>query len=166
MDEFEGYEDEFGDDFRDDFRDDFMDDDDFDGFEPENRLEIGYSQLEQIGGGDVGLGTTIGGGSGRIDKIMQQQMIPKELLYINRLKAELNNLMSFEKTANYAILAEKIPRYWLKNPDTLAASFLMYDQLLYTGNDLTSSKLQDFSGETGVREEDLYRYYKLVKANI
>jgi hypothetical protein len=142
--------------------------DEFNAFKEDEEpdLQVGYAQLQHVSFGDPGLGMTIrtkGGKVSKLEKLLgQHQGDMKEKLYIQKLKAELSNYVSFEVANDFGIITEKyIPRYWLKNIPALAATFYMINQL--RKEKLTSKYLESFSETTGVRKEDLYRYYKLVK---
>ena len=124
-----------------------------------------YAQLEQISRGQPGLGMGISGKKSKIERILQQQTISKEKLYLAKFAAELSNYLSDRTTQYYVTLVEtKIPRFWLKNIDTLVVSILLLDQL--KNKNITAEILDDFSTEYSIRIEDLYRYYRLVKEYI
>lgn len=131
--------------------------------DPED-FSFSYTQQEQIGYGDPDLGTTVGGQLTKLQKIVQLQTVPKEKLYTNKLKLDLNTYFSFDKTNHYAMLIQEVPRFWLKNSQALASTIYMIDQL--NGSKLTADKLEDFSKQTGIRKEDLYRYYRLIEKYI
>jgi hypothetical protein len=127
-------------------------------------LEVGYGQLEHISYADPELGTTMGGKMSKTERMVMMQTVSKEKLYVNRLKADLYDWFSFEKADNYIKLLESVPRYWLKNPRAIAATFYMIDRL--RGTKLNTDKLADFSGKTNIRREDLFRYYRLLNKYI
>jgi hypothetical protein len=123
---------------------------------------ISYAQLGQISQGDPELGTTLGGKFFKIEKMVQAQTVSKEKLYLNKLKAELNDVFGSSKKVNhYATVVQQVPRYWLKNGRTIAATYYLIDRL--SNSPLTSGKLASFSTEFGVDKEDLFRYYRLLK---
>ncbi len=135
----------------------------FNQFVDQDPEEFGYSyaQLEHVSFGDPEMGTTIGGKFAKLEKIMQMQTVSKEKLYTNKLKAELNNKhFSFDKTNHYATLVQDVPRFWLKNSNAIASTIFTIDKL--KGTKLTADKLADYSIQTGIRKEDLFRYYRLL----
>lgn len=139
----------------------FSESDDLGGFDEPPILEMGYQQMEHVGYGDPEFGGTIGGKLGRLEQIMQAQTVSKEKLYIQKLRQSLTDYFSQDKSSNYIAQIEKIPRFWLKNSDALAAVAYMIDNL--SNDKLTVDSLKYFSGQTGIREEDLFRYYRLMK---
>jgi len=117
-----------------------------------------YKQLEHVGFGDIGLGGIIAGD--KFSKIAQLRTIPKEVLFMNKLKSDLHKYFSFENVNHFAtIIKDKIPRYWLKNSEALAAAAYVVDTL--RKRPLTVENLANYATETGLRKEDLLRYYKL-----
>ena len=135
----------------------------FNQFVDQDPVEFGYSyaQLEHVSFGDPEIGTTIGGKFAKLEKIMQMQTVSKEKLYINKLKAELKDVdFSFDKINHYAILVQAVPRFWLKNGKAIASTIFTIDKL--KGTKLTADKLADYSIQTGIRKEDLFRYYRLL----
>jgi len=157
---FEAYEDEIS-------PDQMGGEDDFDEFddyqEPEeDNFQMSYSQMTHINYGDPSLGTTMGGKYSKLEKMIRQDTVSKEKLYILRLKAELSNWFSYTKTDHYSIITENIPRYWLKSPQALAAVYYMTDH----HKKITQQILAKYSNETNVPKTDLYRYYRLVKDHI
>jgi hypothetical protein len=137
--------------------------DQFDEYDPYEFMPS-YGQLEHVSYGDPALGTTIGGKFSKLEKIMQMQTVPKETLYINKLKAELNTYFSFDKTNHYAVLVQSVPRFWLKNIPAMSATIYMIDKL--KGVKLSATKLADYAEQTNTRKEDLFRYYRLLKKYI
>ena len=123
-----------------------------------------YAQLEHVGFGDPEMGTIIGGKFTKLEKTIQMLTVSKEKLYTNKLKADLNMHFSFDKTNHYATLVQEVPRFWLKNSYAMASAIFMIDKL--GGSKLTADKLTDYSIQTGVRKEDLFRYYRLLKEYI
>nr|QBK87615.1 MAG: hypothetical protein LCMAC201_05280 [Marseillevirus LCMAC201] len=119
-----------------------------------------YTQLEHVSFADPELGTTIGGKFTKLEKIMQMQTVSKEKLYINKLKFDLSTYFSFDNTNHYATLVQAIPRFWLKNSAAIASTIFMIDKL--GSAKLTVAKLNDYSIQTGIRKEDLFRYYRLL----
>jgi hypothetical protein len=142
------------------------DDGEFTHFVDKDPDEFGfsYAQLEHISYGDLEMGTTIGGKFTKLEKIMQMQTISKEKLYTNKLKVDLNMHFSFGKTNHYAVLVQKVPRFWLKNSQAMASTIFMIDNL--EGTKLTAGKLEKYSQQTGIRKEDLFRYYRLLEKYI
>lgn len=122
-----------------------------------------YTQLQHIGFGDPGLGTTIAGSKfSKLAKIVQTQSVAKETLYINKLKADLHKYFSFDNVNHWtSVIKNKVPRFWLKNSPTLAATAYMIDSL--HKQPLTADLLAKYSTETGFRREDLLRYYRMFK---
>lgn len=122
---------------------------------------VGYGQLDQIAYGGGGLGTTIGGKFSRIEKMIQAQSASPQEMYLNKLKYDLSDYFSFEKASHYAARIQEVPRFWLKNGPTIAATVYMIDSI--QGRKPTSKDLENASAETGVRKEDLLRYYRLLE---
>ena len=135
----------------------------FTDYDPEE-FGFSYTQLEHVSFGDPEMGTMIGGKFAKLEKIIQMQTVSKEKLYTNKLKADLNTYFSFDTTNHYAALVQKIPRFWLKNTTAMAAAIFMIDSL--GGNKPSADSLNEFSIQTGIRKEDLYRYYRLIKEYI
>ncbi len=135
----------------------------FDEYDPDE-YGVSYQQLEQISYGDPELGMSLGGKFAKFEKIVQVQTVSKEKLYLNKLKAELNQYFPFDKSNHYAILIQKVPRFWLKNSETIVATIYMIDEL--KKSPLIGSKLARYSTRTNVRKEDLFRYYRLLKEYI
>jgi len=127
-------------------------------------FSFSYAQLEHISYADPEMGTTLGGKFSKMEKIMQMQTVSKEKLYTNKLKADLNIYFSFDKTNHYVTLIQNVPRFWLKNSLAMASTIFMIDQL--KNSKLTADKLTDFSQQTGIRKEDLFRYYRLLEKYI
>ncbi len=142
------------------------DDGEFTHFVDKDPDEFGfsYAQLTHISYGDPEMGTTIGGKFTKLEKIMQMQTISKEKLYTNKLKVDLNMHFSFDKTNHYAVQVQDVPRFWLKNSQAMASTIFMIDKL--EGTKLTADKLANYSQQTGIRKEDLFRYYRLLEKYI
>ena len=139
-------------------------DGEFNNFVDKDPYEFGisYVHLGQVSYGDPELGMTIGGKYAKLEKTVRAQTVPKEKLYINKLRAELHEFFdSFDKSNHYATIVQQVPRYWLKNGRTIAATFYVIDKL--EGGSLSSGKLATFSTQTGVDKQDLFRYYRLLK---
>jgi len=136
--------------------------DEFDMFEEkELDLGVGYKQIQQLSYGDPEIGGRIGGGKmSKFERMIQQQSVSKEKLYMNRFRPVLLETFSMEKTNHFAKITESIPRFWLKNMELLAATFYMIDEL--TGDKLTANVLEKYSEKTHNKPVDMYRYYKMV----
>lgn len=122
---------------------------------------ISYKQLEQISRGDPDLTYSIGIGGKRLQYIVMAQTVAKKKLYLNKLSAELSTYFSYAQIEGYKDLITKVPRFWLKNSEAFVAIIRIYDQL--KGDTLTPKILDSFANQTGIKAEDIYRYYKLVK---
>ena len=123
-----------------------------------------YSQFQQVSYGDPEMGTTIGGKFSKLDKIVQQQTVSKEKLYLSKFKAELSNYFSYDAINEYSTLIQKVPRYWLKNITALSGALFYIHNLRksYPIAKPTVKSLEEFSEKTHIRKEDLYRYYRLL----
>jgi len=153
-DEYEAYEDELN-------EENDNSDEEFNEFINQDPQEYGFSygQLQHVGIGDLGV-STISGGNSKLSKMIQMQSLTKDVLFMNKLKSDLHKYFSFENVSHYSTLVKnKVPRYWLKNSDALAATMYMIDNI--AKNPLTPEVLEKYSKETGVRKEDLFRYYRL-----
>ena len=146
-----------------DYGDGGDDDKEFTHFIDQDPEEFGFSygQLEQIGHGDIDFGTTIGGKFSKLEKIVQMQTVSKEKLYTNKLKVDLNLFFSFAQTNHYAEQVQQVPRFWLKNSHAMAGTIFMINKL--SGVKPTTASLAEYSKQTNVRSEDLFRYYRLLE---
>jgi len=136
--------------------------DEFDMFE-ERQPEFGVSfkQIQHLSYGDPEIGGRIGTGKmSKFERMIQQQNVSKEKLYMNRFRPVLLERFSMEKTNYFAQITEKLPRFWLKNMDLLASTFYMIDEL--GQNKLTANLLENYSKKTHNKSIDMYRYYKLI----
>lgn len=132
---------------------------------PEMEFKTTYALEEQISRGGVGLGTGITGKLSKTEKILQQQTISKEKLYLAKFAAELSNYLTDRNTQYYVTqVEEKIPRFWLKNVETLVIAILLSDRL--GDKQIDRDVLKKYSQEYQIRIEDLFRYYRLVKQYI
>lgn len=139
--------------------------DQFNPYDPDEFEAVGYKQLEHVSYADPEFGTAIGGKFSKLEKIIQLQTVSKEKLYLQKLKALMNQYFPAPgKIEHYAIAIQNIPHFWLKNAAALAATLYVYDSL--NGLKLTAAKLADYSKKTGIRIEDLYRYYRLVNEHL
>jgi len=114
-----------------------------------------YSQLQHVSYGE-GLGAT-----SKLEKMVQQQTMSKESIFIQKLKQELLKYFSFEAIEHWVIVTTKLPRYWLKNPEALTETYNMINQL--KGKQLTLEYLTSFSASSNISKEDLFRYYRFIK---
>lgn len=141
-------------------------DDDFSVFaERDPDLVLGYAQREHISYGGGGLGTTIGGKMSKIERMIQAQNASPQEMYLNKLKLDLQDYFSIDKSSHYAARIQEVPRFITKNSLALAATIYMIDG--FRGNKPTNPKLklalENVSAESGIRKEDLLRYYRLLE---
>jgi hypothetical protein len=168
-DEMIGYEPEYNEPEYDEGDDESDVDDEFTRFQESSEegpdLRAGYGQYGQVSRGDVGL--RVMGDLSRFEKLaLYQDVGMKKQLYIQKLKAELSNYdLNPEIIDNFGLITLQIPRYWLKNISALVGTYFMIYNLNKPREKLTLTQdlLKQFSERTGIRIEDLYRYYKLVK---
>jgi len=127
--------------------------------EPE--LVTGYNQLEQLNLGNVELGTAfIGGKFANVERMIANQNLSKEVLYLQKLAIELNKYFSINQIQIYIEDIKKVPYYWLKNTSAISATLNLLNDL----NDLplTKEQLKEYSIKYDINKEDLLRYYTLL----
>lgn len=122
--------------------------------QPEPDFQMGFAQAEQIGFG----GGRLIQGDNKLQKLMQR-IEAADVQYKSVLASDLGRYFRPEDINSYVELIEsKIPKYEYKNSATLAGAFYMRRRV----QNLTARDLAKFSTETGIRDVDLYRYYKLL----
>ena len=84
------------------------------------------------------------------------------MLFLEKLRAKLP-----EQYIDYVTeeSLNRIPKYWYKNADILAEIIKLYVDKSKKSNkiSITTSDLNDISKKTGIRMEDLIRYWRLVE---
>lgn len=140
------------------------------GFEeaPEEEFQMGYKQLEHVGYGDVeAMGLTIAGGKyEKMQKLLMYETVSKEKQYVNsKFRPSLLKYFgeNYDLVNNYMISITKVPRFFLKNSDALAAAIYT---MHHNKTGITNDILKNYSKKTQINEADLYRYYKLIKKYI
>lgn len=132
------------------YQDNGMIEDEFDFFEElpekeESQFVAGYSDFERAGG-----------------SLFDET---PEGLYLFNLSELLRGRKPF--LLEYIPLVEKVPRYWLKNTETMAAAieiihFLNINNVKPTIDNI-KTQLKIHARDYSTQESDVYRYYKLLK---